>query len=163
MNARKLRWMCGLWGIAKAALLWGDQPAPASIFARIQDYGAGAPATRGEIRRELESLRDEALDVNCAIWIALSPDLPRGQRLTEAQYEGLYVYHLPVEGEDGRLMSIEEKAEMLGVGKGTLRQHESRAREKIAPYVGRDQRRRWAEEHIQGFVAQGGKKYGIIT
>ena len=154
MNQKKVSWMCDIWGVAKAALLWGDQPAPASILGRIQDYGAGAPSSRQEMRRELESLMGEALDVNCAIYLALSPSLPRGERLTETQYAGLYVAHLPVEDEDGRLMTLTEKANRVGVGRTTLQRQAVLARGKIAPYIGGANRRRAVERIISGLCVR---------
>jgi hypothetical protein len=156
MNDRRLHRMCEAWGMAKAALEFGDQPAPASIFGRIQDYGAGAPATRGEIRNEYEVLTGDALDVNCAIWFALTLRLPRGRRLTEKQYRALFAYYVPVEGADGRLMTLLDKARCMGIAKGTLTCGAAQARSRIAPFIGKDARQNAARRILYLTTVQDG-------
>lgn len=120
--------MCRSWGFAKRRIVFGEGPQPKSMAGRIMEEGpAGAAAHHGRYS-ELEVLTGDALKVSVAIMILLDLSAARGSRLTEAEYEALFVrYVVP-----GRLG---EKAGRMGVSAGAICHRVGKAHLKLAPML----------------------------
>ena len=128
-----VHYKCLAWGYSKSAMLTGECPGPKSLAGRIMDEGPAGAAIHTARQHDPEVLVGDALEIAVACVIAMHPVQPSRRRLTEAQYEGMFVYYCFPD------MTLRDKAARLGRSSPTIIGHVNAAHRKISPFIGRRQ------------------------